>query len=165
MKNLILIISAVFLLSGCVNNNYYASINKVKSTKQNIDTVIVKDILNFVKEYYPPAKTKFFINTKFTPSTKEFAKIFELKFRSAGYAITYDIKSNDISPSVPFAWKVDDISPTLIRATFNIDNANISRIYKIKKDKYIPISAYTVRGLSSTAPYKGFSFVDENSSF
>ena len=161
MKTIFIIISIVLVIfTGCATNNYYTSINKVKSTKQNIDTVIVKDILSFVKEYYPPAKTKFFINKKFTPSTKEFAEIFELKFRSAGYAITYDTESND---SIPFAWKVDDISPILVRATFNIDNANISRIYKLKEDSYVAASSYTVRGLSSTAPYKQFSFVDENS--
>jgi hypothetical protein len=159
MKKLLLFISILFLFSGCATNNYYTSVNKVKSVEQNRDTVIVKDILNFVRGYYPPAKTKFFIDTKFTPSTKEFAKIFELKFRSVGYGITYDIVFDDTSPSVPFAWKVDEISPTLVRATFNIDNANISRIYKLKNGRYIPVSPYTVRGLSSTAPYKRLSFM------
>jgi len=159
MKKIILFVFVVFLFSGCATSNYYVSVNKVKSAKQNLDTVIIKDILSFVKEYYPPAKTKFFINKRFTPSTKEFAEMLESKFRSAGYAITYDIESDD---SIPFAWKIDDVSITLVRATFNIDNANISRGYKLENDRYVAISPYTVRGLSSVAPYKRFNFIDGN---
>jgi len=48
MKKIILFVFVVFLFSGCATSNYYVSVNKVKSAKQNLDTVIIKDILSFV---------------------------------------------------------------------------------------------------------------------
>ena len=162
MKKLLLFIGVMFLFSGCATTPYYVSVSKVKNVEAQRDRVIVTDILNFVRGYYPPARTQFYIDTKFTPATRAFSDLLEQKFRGVGYGITYDEKS--VTPYAVSAWKIDYIGSQTVRATFVVDNATISRLYKKVGNSYVPITPYTVRGLSSTPPYKQLSFLKSSSS-
>ena len=148
MKKYLYFLFGVMLFTGCTPS-YYTSINDVDNNK-NRDKIIVKDILRFVRGYYSPAKTEFYINTKFNISTTKFSNKLEERFRKVGYGISH----NETDNSIPFAFKIDKISSSLIRATFNISNANISRIYKKRGSRYRAISPFTVRGLSPYPRYR-----------
>lgn len=158
MKKLLILlgVAAAFLFSGCASTNYYTSVSKTKTNDAVRDQIVITDLLNFVRGYYPPAKTQFYIDRSYTPTNKAFGDRLEQSFRSVGYGITYDLNS---AYYVPFAWKIDDISSNIVRATFVIDNATISRLYQGSKGSYRPISPYTVRGLAKTPPYKPYSFL------
>ena len=153
MKKLLILLGVVaaFLFSGCASTNYYTSVSKTKTNDAVRDQIVITDLLNFVRGYYPPAKTQFYIDRSYTPTNKAFGDRLEQSFRSVGYGITYDLNS---AYCVPFAWKIDDISSNIVRATFVIDNATISKLYQGSKGSYRPISPYTVRGLAKTPPYK-----------
>ncbi len=154
MKKIITLLAAVFalFLTGC-NSNYYTSVSKAKVNSPQRDQVITTDILNFMRGYYSPANTLFYIDKSTSPQNQAFSQTLENKFRAAGFALTDNNQTQ--SYYIPFAWKIDNISSEIVRATFVVDNATITRLYKGTD----PVSPFTVRGLAKNPPYRSYAFL------
>ena len=136
---------AVFVLllalSGCGLFNkkvpYYTS--TVDLNRHQVSSVIVNDLIGFLKKYYPQAKTTFFVTLD--SSAKRYGKRYIDSLRRVGYSVTYEKNK----ASIPFAYKVDFVTKDSIRVTYNIDDATISKIYLIKDRSLVSLSPFTTR--------------------
>jgi len=132
---------ALLLFTGCTHNTKAYYVSKVKLNNQSVHQRIIDDITNFLPQYYSVTQTTFSI----TIDDSSYKHGFELEnaLRKMGYGITYNPKQG----TIPFAYKLDLINKNIIRATYNIGSANMSRLYKQNSTSIQAITPFTTRGL------------------
>lgn len=145
-KRILIALIAPILFNGCISTKetYYTS--KVALNNKHINKIIAEDIVSFLKQHYP-IKTTFSI--KIEDSSYTYGVNLEDHLRKAGYGLIYIPKKE----ATPFAYKLDFINKNIIRATYNIGSANISRLYRQNQNTFIPITPFTTRGLKNTYIY------------
>ncbi len=148
IRKIPLITLALLTLNSCSNllngkeDEYF--ISQVSLNHFKLNQTITQDMINFIKRYYLVPKTTFYLQLGSSINTHN--TIIEEALRNAGYGVTY--KKNRVA--IPFAYKIDFIDDNIIRATYNIGLATLSRLYRVEDNKVIPISAFTTRGLKKT---------------
>jgi len=146
ISNKIAIASLISLLyfTGCTpifNNSKEYYVSKVELNSTPVHQNIINDIAHFLTQYYPIGQTTFAITIE--DSSYKYGIELENALRKAGYGITYHQKEG----AIPFAYKLDLINKTIIRATYNIGSANISRLYQQNATTLKAITPFTARGL------------------
>lgn len=143
-KTAIASLIALLYFTGCAplfNNSKEYYVSKVELNSTPVHQNIINDITHFLTQYYPIAQTTFAITIE-NSSYKHGIEL-ENSLRKAGYGITYHQKEG----AIPFAYKLDLMNKTIIRATYNIGSANISRLYQQNASSLQAITPFTTRGL------------------
>lgn len=120
------------------SNNHFTSKVNLKDFKLNQS--LSKEMISFIKNYYPSSKTTFYF--QLDQSAYEQGSIIENSLRNVGYGVSY-IKEEG---RIPFAYKIDFIAKNIIRTTYNIGVSTLSRLYRVKEGKVKAISPFTTRG-------------------
>lgn len=132
---------ALLLLTGCTHNTKAYYVSKVALNSSPVHQNIIEDITDFLPQYYPVTQTTFAITTE--DSSYKHGLELENALRKIGYGVTYHSKEG----TIPFAYKLDLVNKTIIRATYNIGSANISRLYQQNASNLQAITPFTTRGL------------------
>lgn len=136
---------AVLLFSGCANFAFFESATTLQITeKSQRDNLIVDDFVVMVQKYLAPAQTVFFIPTKGVQANSIFNKNIEFRLRQVGYMIT-KVKSSGVE--VDLRWHIDNITTKIVRATYDLNYARVSRLYREVNNNYMPLGQFTVTGL------------------
>ncbi len=149
IKTVTLITLALLIINGCSgmfsssNERHFTSEVSLKNSKLN--HTVTEDMLSFIQNYYPLKSTFFF---QLNPSAYKQGEVIEDALRNAGYGVSYIKKKGRI----PFAYKIDFIDEDIMRTTYNIGSATLSRLYRIKGENAIPTSPFTTRGLGDKLP-------------
>ena len=142
-KSIIMALS-LWLLQGCTtlmnksSNDYFTSKVYLKDFKLNQS--LSREMISFIQNYYPSSKTTFYF--QLDQSAYEQGSVIEDSLRNVGYGVSY-IKEEG---RIPFAYKIDFIDKGVIRTTYNIGSATLSRLYRVKGKTVKAISAFTTRG-------------------
>ena len=143
-KTLLLVLAMIFV-SGCATQpNLYTSVAVIKKNDTERNRIIVDDLLGFLQRYYAPAQTTFVIDPDKSIENLKFAEQFENRFRNAGFAISRE----KVDSGIPLAWKIDRIG-WLVRATYYIDNAVITRVYKPVGSSWMPVGPFSAQNMGS----------------
>jgi len=143
-KTAIASLIALLFFTGCVplfNNSQEYYVSKVELNSTPVHQNIINDISHFLTQYYPIAQTTFALTIE--DSSYKHGIELENALRKAGYGISYHPKKE----AIPFAYKLDLMNKTIIRATYNIGSANISRLYQQNASTLQAITPFTTRGL------------------
>lgn len=135
---------ALLYFTGCAplfNNDKEYYVSKIELNSTPVHQNIINDITHFLTQYYPIAQTTFAITIE--DSSYKYGTELENALRKAGYGITYYPKEG----AIPFAYKLDLVNKSIIRATYNIGSANISRLYQQNASTLQAITPFTTRGL------------------
>ena len=144
IKNIVLIsITLIFIGCSSHTNRFTPFISSKINLDKNRDKIIIHDFITIIKTYYPPATTIFQIKQTNT----EFAKKIENSLRQRGYGLGA-IYTDDIK-RVPLAWKITYLTKKLIRVSYYIGDASVSRVYQLKYNLYQPYSSFSAIGLDS----------------
>jgi hypothetical protein len=149
IKKVTLITLALLIINGCSgmfsssNERHFTS--EVSLKNSTINHMVTEDMLRFIQNYYPLKSTFFF---QLNPSAYKQGEVIEDALRNAGYGVSYIKKKGRI----PFAYKIDYIDEEIMRTTYNIGSATLSRLYRIRGEKAIPTSPFTTRGLRAKLP-------------
>jgi len=142
----LLLVSMMILVSGCATHpNLYTSVAVIKKNDTERNRVIIDDLLGFLQRYYAPAQTIFVIDPDKSRENLKFAEQFENRFRNAGFGI---VESEKMDGGIPLAWKIDRIG-WLVRATYYIDNAVITRVYKPVGSSWVPVGPFSAQNMGS----------------
>lgn len=144
IKTVSLSLFTALLFGGCStllnsDKEYYTS--KVALNSKPVHQSIIKDITHFLTPYYPISQTTFAVTIE--DSSYTYGLELENGLRRAGYGVVYLANEG----TVPFAYKLSYINKSIIRATYNVGSANISRLYQQKGAALKAISPFTTRGL------------------
>ena len=141
----LLLVSMMILVSGCTTHpNLYTSVAVIKKNDTERNRIIIDDLLGFLQRYYAPAQTTFVIDPDKSRENLKFAEQFENRFRNAGFAISRE----KIAGGIPLAWKIDRVG-WLVRATYYIDNAVITRVYKPVGSSWVPVGPFSAENMGS----------------
>lgn len=144
IKKNLLITLALLMINGCselLNNKEHKHfISQVSLKHFKLNKTITQDMIHFIKNYYLIPKTTFYF--QLGSSVYAHDAIIEEGLRSVGYGVSYIRKRG----TIPFAYKIDFIDNNIMRTTYNIGSATLSRLYSIEGNQATPISAFTARG-------------------
>ena len=163
-KNIIIIFS--LLLNGCSSfmsnapSTHFTSEVNLKNFKLNQS--LSKEMISFIQNYYPRSTTTFYF--QLDPSAYAQGNSIENALRKVGYGVSYIKKEGRI----PFAYKIDFIDKGLIRATYNIGESTLSRLYQVNGKSLNPISNFTTRGFKKAlyrSKVKSFKRVEHYSNY
>ena len=132
------------LLHGCsTHSNYFTPF---ESSKVDLSTPrannIIHDFLTIVKTYYSPAKTVFMVESTNSP----FAINIENELRKEGYGVGSIYGKN--LQQYNLSWNVNYLNKTMIQVSFQLEDAKISRVYKLNSNRYYPFSPLSAVGLN-----------------
>lgn len=140
---LLFLVAAGVVMTGCgTQPNLYTSVAVVKQNDTERNRVIIDDLLGFIQSYYAPAQTTFVITPESSSENLRFAEQFENRFKNAGFAISRE----SVSGGVPFAWKIDRVGQ-LVRATYYIDDAVVTRVYRHAAAGWMPVGPFSAHNL------------------
>lgn len=141
----LLLVLMMILVSGCATHpNLYTSVAVIKKNDIERNRVIIDDLLGFLQRYYAPAQTTFVIDPDKSRENLKFAEQFENRFKNAGFAISRE----KIAGGIPLAWKIDRVG-WLVRATYYIDNAVITRVYKPLGSSWVPVGPFSAQNMGT----------------
>ena len=131
------------LLHGCSTHSNYSPF---ESSKVDLSTPrannIINDFLTIVKTYYSPAKTVFMIES----TNSSFAINIENELRKEGYGVGSIYGEN--SQQYNLSWSVNYLNKKMIQVSFQLEDAKISRVYKLNSNRYYPFSPLSAVGLN-----------------
>lgn len=144
-KQYIKLLILTLFLQGCTSpHNYFTPF---ESTKVNLNTPrannIVHDFLTIVKTYYSPAKTVFMIKSTNSP----FSIKIENELRKEGYGVGSLYGKN--LQQYNLSWNVNYLNKKMIQVSFQLEDAKISRVYKLSSNQYYPFSPLSAVGLNT----------------
>ena len=147
--NKITIMAIILLItngcSGLINNTksrHFTS--KVNLNDYKLNQSLAKDMIEFIQNYYPNSKTTFYF--QLDKSAYDQGAVIEDALRNVGYGVSYIKKRNRI----PFAYKIDFITKDIIRTTYHIGSATLSRLYKVNGKEVNTASPFTTRGFKKS---------------
>ncbi len=136
MMRLALIILAVIAIGACsTNNTQYGSF--VTNTVGLNEQIIVDDVIEQLKDHYPPAKTHLALK-QLTPDT--FGITFTNSLRQEGYAVAeYDENQRSLAGLVPLRYIFDELKDSShYRLTLYVGANAFSRPYTIEQGAVVP---------------------------
>ncbi len=140
--NIFLLALTSFVFAGCASTekmtkgSYLTESNATILADSNIEDDVV---IQLVKDF-PPAKTKL----NFTHSTLDGFGIALIKqLRDKGYAVAEFNPENNNVDGLDFSYIVDNILPNQLFLSVHIENASISRLYKIEQNQLQAVGYWT----------------------
>lgn len=145
LSKILLLMSLIIAISGCTpRSDLYTSVSVIKNNDTKRNRFIIDDLLNLLQRYYAPAQTTFVITPENSKGNLEFAEQFEDRFRNTGFAISRE----KVPGGILLAWKIDTLG-WLIRATYYIDNATVTGVYKRVGSSWVRVGPFSVEDMGT----------------